>query len=121
MGRLANTPAGCFLVRFSSQEHGSYTISLVTPAGAIRHQRVRHVDGAFVLQNQRYASLRAVVEQGGHLLNLLIPCPGSTFQPLFSDNPHPILGYEEVSFSPSDMTPSPAPHGGEAEHHVNPI
>jgi hypothetical protein len=48
--RLANTPAGCFLVRFSSQEHASYTISLVTPAGAIRHQRVRHVGGAFVLQ-----------------------------------------------------------------------
>jgi hypothetical protein len=100
--RLANTPAGCFLVRFSSQEHGSYTISLVTPAGAIRHQRVRHVGNAFLLQNQRYPSLRAVVELGGHLLNLLIPCPGSTFQAIFASNPHPILGYEEISWSPTN-------------------
>jgi serine/threonine protein kinase len=100
--RLANTPAGCFLVRFSSQEHGSYTISLVTPAGAIRHQRVRHVGNAFLLQNQRYPTLRAVVEQGGHLLNLLIPCPGSMFGSIFSANPHPILGYEEISWSPTN-------------------
>jgi serine/threonine protein kinase len=100
--RLANTPAGCFLVRFSSQEHGSYTISLVTPAGAIRHQRVRHVGNAFLLQNQRYPSLRAVVEQGGHLLNLLIPCPGSMFGAIFASNPHPILGYEEISWSPTN-------------------
>jgi serine/threonine protein kinase len=100
--RLANTPAGCFLVRFSSQEHGSYTISLVTPAGAIRHQRVRHVGNAFLLQNQRYPSLRAVVELGGHLLNLLIPCPGSTFGAIFASNPHPILGYEEISWSPTN-------------------
>eukprot|EP00019_Armaparvus_languidus_P006004 CAMPEP_0168607050 /NCGR_PEP_ID=MMETSP0420-20121227/16923_1 /TAXON_ID=498008 /ORGANISM="Pessonella sp." /LENGTH=538 /DNA_ID=CAMNT_0008646807 /DNA_START=56 /DNA_END=1672 /DNA_ORIENTATION=- len=100
--RLSNTPAGCFLVRFSSQEHGSYTISLVTPAGAIRHQRVRHIDSSFVLQNHRYASLRAVVAEGGHLLSLLIPCPGSVFQPLFQSDAHPVIGYEEISWDANE-------------------
>jgi hypothetical protein len=54
------------------------------------------------MSNQRYPSLCAVVELGGHLLNLLIPCPGSTFGAIFASNPHPILGYEEISWSPTN-------------------
>ncbi len=89
--RLSGLPSGSFLVRFSSTHPGCYTISSLSSNAGIKHQRVSHVAGkGFILNNQSYASLEEIIRESN---SLFIPCPGSKFQALFVDAPHPILGY----------------------------
>jgi len=89
--RLSGLPSGSFLVRFSSTHAGCYTISSFSSTGGIKHQRVTFVSTkGFNLNNQWYTSLEDIIRESN---SLFIPCPGSKFQALFVDAPHPIIGY----------------------------
>jgi hypothetical protein len=84
--RLADKPAGTFLVRFSSSEPGAFTISKVSSFGAIAHQRIIHPAGepAFTINSCTYARLDELVEAQREPLNLIQACPGSRFLSLIA-------------------------------------
>lgn len=84
--RLSEKPQGTFLLRFSSSEAGAFTISKVSPFGAITHQRVQHPPGKseYTVNGSTYSSIEELVEAERGALNLIMPCPGSRFLPLFA-------------------------------------
>jgi len=87
--RLSGKPGNTFLIRFSSVD-GWYTISQITDARAIRHQRVKHKPGTrYSVDGVEYDSLEHLVSQ--RLLTL--PCAGSRYQAIFQENPPEIFGY----------------------------
>jgi len=84
--RLAEKPQGTFLIRFSTSEPGAFTISKVSPFGAITHQRVQHPPGEpeYTVNGSTYTSIEELIESEREPLNLIQPCPGSRFLALFS-------------------------------------
>jgi len=80
--KLSGRPGGTFLVRFSGQQPGWFTISTITPARTILHQRIRHSPGSkYKIDDQTYDSLPDLIK--GRQLTL--PCGGSRFLSLFPD------------------------------------
>lgn len=81
--RLANKQEGTFLVRFSTSEMGTYTISKVSQAG-ISHQRIqRSKSGKHVVNGRSYETIVELVRSETPHLNTITPCQGSKFMPLF--------------------------------------
>lgn len=82
--RLANKMEGTYLVRFSTSEIGTYTISKVSHAG-ISHQRIpRSKSGKHVVNGRSYETIVELVNTETTNLNLLYACQGSRYTPLFT-------------------------------------
>jgi len=82
--RLANKAEGTYLVRFSTSEIGTYTISKVSHSG-ISHQRIpRSRNGNHVVNGRSYDTIVDLVTRETSNLNLLYDCQGSKFTPLFT-------------------------------------
>jgi len=80
--KLSGRPGGTFLVRFSTQQPGWFTISLISPQRQILHQRIRHSPGSqYKIDDQVYDSLQELVKGRG----LTLPCGGSRFLYLFPE------------------------------------
>lgn len=79
--KLKHQPRGTFLVRFSSRDPGSYTMSASDKNGTISHFRIFHkpTSGYRFCSQLVFPTLEALV---GHIqaqLGLTLPCPGSPF------------------------------------------
>lgn len=83
-GKSGNT----FLIRFSSVG-GMYTLSLMTPSRKILHQRIKRVDGCYLVEGVKYESLQQFLDAK----NLTEACPGSKYEHLFQNNPPNECGY----------------------------
>lgn len=73
-------PAGSFLVRFSTTQPGTFTISS-SANSSIKHQRVTY-DASKTLYHfcgEMYQSLDDIIRQSS---NMFIPCTGSKYQAL---------------------------------------
>jgi len=89
---LTGKNPGTFLIRFSSSSPGSYTISKVHMDHSINHQRIVHPPGGgFFINNKGYGTLEELVKGQAKELNLLTPCLGSRFTPLFTNQS--VTGY----------------------------
>jgi hypothetical protein len=89
--RIQNCPAGTFLVRFStnSTHPGAFTITRVagTSIGHIRITRSDDGKGKFIVNKDLvFDSLIDTIENTKSLLNLVTPCPGSTFYKKFGSS-----------------------------------
>lgn len=86
--RLVPQGPGTFLLRFSSSEPGSFTISRVDGAGTVRHHRItpRSSNGTgkrFAVADTAYTTLAELVNDLRANLQLFVPCPGSPYAHLF--------------------------------------
>jgi len=79
---LANQPIGTFLVRFSSSQPGSYTLSRVDHDSNIAHTRIPKEKGMFIADGKKYDSVMSLVKDMRSACALA--CPGSMFASLFS-------------------------------------
>jgi len=78
--KLSGRPGGTFLVRFSSQQPGWFTISTITAARTIVHQRIRHSPGGkYKIEDQEYDTLPELIEGRKSASGLTFPCGGSRF------------------------------------------
>ncbi|GAM17330.1 hypothetical protein SAMD00019534_005050 [Acytostelium subglobosum LB1] len=77
--RLHKKPEGTFLVRFSTSESGSYTISKVSKNGVISHQRIHRPGGKFQVNNSKYLSVKDLILGEAQALGIITPCLGSRF------------------------------------------
>jgi len=76
-------PQGTFLVRFSTTNPGSFTISSVSSTSSIKHQRISSTgDGRFTFNGKHYDDLSDIIKDS---TDLFIPCPGSKYALLFLD------------------------------------
>jgi len=79
--KLSGRPEGTFLVRFSSQVPGWYTISLIQ-GGEVVHKRISHSPGKpFFVNQESYNSLLELVAAR----HLTLPCEGPTYASLFNE------------------------------------
>jgi len=78
---LASQPIGAYLVRFSNQARGFFTITRRAENRAIHHQRINHnpMSSEYRIFDSVYASLGELLEDQKQNLNLTTPCPGSRF------------------------------------------
>lgn len=86
--RLVQQGPGTFLLRFSSSEPGSFTISRVDANGTVRHHRItpRSSNGTgkrFAVADTACATLADLVHVMRAELQLFVPCPGSPYLHLF--------------------------------------
>jgi hypothetical protein len=90
---LVDQPIGTFLVRFSTQSRGLFTISRVATSTTIHHQRIQHrlLHAEFSHLNRRYKTLRQLIAGEAESLALTTPCPGSMFRNIFQQRS--IVGY----------------------------
>jgi len=74
-----------YLVRFSATELGNFTISVYSSKESrIKHHRVQHIPGqGFFLWQQRYETLKQILDKEKRKLELNKPCPGSRYLKLF--------------------------------------
>ena len=84
--RLAGRPDGTFLIRFSSSQPGSYTISKVKRGGSPVHQRIEHKKDQFHIGSRHYASLEQLLAAEHGNMSLVTACPGSKYRTIFEDN-----------------------------------
>jgi hypothetical protein len=82
---LGDKASGTFLVRFSTQSRGSFTISRVATNNAIHHLRVQHhpLQADFSILNRHYTSLRDMIVGETNALVFARPCSGSMFRNVF--------------------------------------
>eukprot|EP01090_Pellita_catalonica_P004230 TRINITY_DN14069_c0_g1_i1.p1 TRINITY_DN14069_c0_g1~~TRINITY_DN14069_c0_g1_i1.p1 ORF type:complete len:474 (-),score=88.31 TRINITY_DN14069_c0_g1_i1:27-1448(-) len=93
--RLTRKPPGTYLVRLSTSTAGCFTVSKVTKAGSLAHQRIQHVPGEGfsirtrkgTLQSAPSALLPDFLKKISKDLSLKSPCPGSPFSALFVAKP----------------------------------
>jgi len=120
---LHSQKAGNFLVRLSTTQAGSYTISKVSRKGCINHQRIEYKpDKGFSVSIQTKkvrelcklelvgrsthnnnqqgkktvtdtTSLQHLIESTKSDLYLKVPCPGSPYEYLFAKNKSKLDGY----------------------------
>jgi hypothetical protein len=90
---LGDEPIGTYLVRFSTQSRGLFTISRIATNKAIHHQRIQHppLHAEFSILTRHYKSLREMVASETNALLLAKPCPGSMFRNIFQKRS--IAGY----------------------------
>eukprot|EP00007_Cunea_sp_BSH-02190019_P003786 CAMPEP_0174239006 /NCGR_PEP_ID=MMETSP0417-20130205/13160_1 /TAXON_ID=242541 /ORGANISM="Mayorella sp, Strain BSH-02190019" /LENGTH=614 /DNA_ID=CAMNT_0015317901 /DNA_START=276 /DNA_END=2116 /DNA_ORIENTATION=- len=83
MDMLTGQLPGTFLVRFSSQP-GCFTISSVDPTRRVVHQRVIFEAGqGYVFWNNRYPTLKKLLQKEKKKFGFLQPCPDSKYMNLF--------------------------------------
>lgn len=75
--RLADRAEGCFLIRFSTSQPGSYTISKVKKGGAPVHQRIECKENLYYVASRSYATLELLLQGEYENLGLRGACPGS--------------------------------------------
>jgi hypothetical protein len=81
---LTTKKKGTFVVRFSS-DPGSFTIT-TKGKDDLTHYRIKHKAGQpFVLNNNEFSSLDAVLKQHKKKLNLKYPCKGSKYPALLKE------------------------------------
>jgi serine/threonine protein kinase len=83
--RLADRAEGCFLIRFSTSQPGSYTISKVKKGGNPVHQRIERKNNAYHVASRSYASLELLLQGEYENLGLRGACPGSRYNAIFAD------------------------------------
>jgi len=77
---LRGKPGGTFLVRFSGSESGYYTLSQVTEARKVLHQRIKHnIGGPYLFEGSSYESLPEIIEQK----NYDQPCTSPYYKQIF--------------------------------------
>jgi len=83
--RLFGKPIGTYLIRFSLNGLGTFTLSRVSNSGSIVHQRFSFdIDmQKFIFKNNEYESIDDFLIKEKEELFLLEPCLGSRFQSLF--------------------------------------
>lgn len=86
--RLVQLGPGTFLLRFSSSEPGSFTISRVDAMGVVRHHRITPCAGTntgerFAVGGTVCKKLADLVHSLRTELQLFVPCPGSPYSHLF--------------------------------------
>jgi len=82
---LAGKPVGTFIIRFSSQQAGCYTLTVVED-GVMQNYRVQHRTGKkFSLGNppKKFKSLKGVIKAFQAELHLKTPLPNSPYANLF--------------------------------------
>lgn len=91
---LSDQPIGSFLVRFSNQSRGFFTISRVASSNAIHHQRVQHrpLLPDFRMFDHQYETLRKMIVGETDSLKLTQPCPGSKFHNVHINRS--VIGYQ---------------------------
>lgn len=82
---LGDQTIGAFLVRFSTQSRGLFTISRIATNNAIHHQRILHrpLLAEFRVLDHHYKTLREMITGETKSLQLKEPCPGSKFHNIF--------------------------------------
>jgi len=90
---LSSSINGTFLIRFSTNIPGIFTISKKSN-GVISHQRILHPPGSgFCIDNQQYDSVDELVMCNTEKLNLTNPCHGSPYSQLFKSQQVNYSGY----------------------------
>jgi hypothetical protein len=91
---LSDQPIGSFLVRYSNQSRGFFTISRVASSNAIHHQRVQHrpLLPDFRLVDHQYETLRKLIVGETAALKLTQACPGSKFHNVHINRS--VVGYQ---------------------------
>ena len=91
ISKLTKQIPGTFLIRFSSVP-GWFTVSYVSTSGSVRHQRIKHSPGKYILapENDEFPSLKEMVAQKKLLQHA---CNGSRFQTIFQEIDPSIEGY----------------------------
>lgn len=103
--RLHDKEQGAFLVRFNSNIPGAFTLDKLTPQRTIVSARIiQHKKGGFYPENDPKSSfpdLTTFVDELWERMGLTVPCPGSRFQSLFTDQPKNVgYGTSFVTFMP---------------------
>lgn len=75
---------GAYLVRFSTSDVGSFTITVQSKSGRTKHFRILHKGNEFTLGQQTRRSIFELVEDFGNELYMQQPVPDSPFQSLFT-------------------------------------
>jgi hypothetical protein len=96
---LGDQTIGSFLVRFSTQSRGLFTISRIATNNAIHHQRILHrpLLAEFRVLDHHYSTLRQMIVGETKSLQLKEACPGSKFHNIFAKRS--VAGYA------SDVSP----------------
>jgi len=97
----ASNAAGTFLVRFSTNIPGAFTITRVVDSdGQVAHARVNrtHSGGFSVNQDAEFKTLDELLKylSDEDVLGLKTPCPGSKFQIIFATKEQPFDAYQPV-------------------------
>ncbi|KAL6077557.1 serine/threonine-protein kinase STY13 [Balamuthia mandrillaris] len=93
---------GTFLIRFSSKEPGSYSISVLDASArsklAVKHYRVSHSPGTgYTIGNIECKSLEDIVTRYHKELGLKVSCPGSPYLSLFQKT-EPEAGLQQMGY-----------------------
>jgi serine/threonine protein kinase len=81
---MAGKKAGQYMIRFSSQQPGYYTITAMAPDNTLKHYRIKHKAGlGFLLGNQEYPSLAKLLKAHRKDLGLKRAVKGSKYSQLF--------------------------------------
>jgi len=88
---MAGKKPGQFIIRFSTQQPGFYTITAMADDNTLKHYRIKHKAGlGFLLGNQEYSSLGKLIKKHRKDLFLKSAVRGSQYSQLFvaHDNKH---------------------------------
>jgi len=78
--KLTDKPSGTFLVRFSTNMDGWFTISKISTGRKVLHDRIKHAfGGKFIFENEEYNSLDQLLEKKG----LTVTCSPSKYSYIF--------------------------------------
>lgn len=81
---MAGKKAGQYMVRFSTQQPGFYTITAMSEENALKHYRIKHKAGlGFLLGNAEYPSLPKLIKANRKELYLKRAVKGSKYSQLF--------------------------------------
>lgn len=80
---LKGREEGTFLIRFSTSQPGSYTISKVKKGGAPVHQRVEHKEDGYHVGARAYPTLELLLQGEYDNLGLQKACGGSKYRHIF--------------------------------------
>jgi len=84
---LASKKVGTFLVRLSTTNPGSYSVSIMHKTNRVRHLRVnRTKELKYEYDTKLYASLDEFLAATQRSLGLKAVCPGSPFVKIYSQN-----------------------------------
>eukprot|EP01119_Soliformovum_irregulare_P011416 TRINITY_DN2849_c1_g4_i4.p1 TRINITY_DN2849_c1_g4~~TRINITY_DN2849_c1_g4_i4.p1 ORF type:complete len:140 (-),score=32.97 TRINITY_DN2849_c1_g4_i4:23-442(-) len=81
---LKGKKKGCYLVRFSTKDPGSYAITVYSNEGTLKHFRVTHkAGGPFTLGNTDFPDLDALIKTVKKDLNLKSALDGSKYEQMY--------------------------------------
>jgi len=102
---LKNQPAGTYLVRFSTTQAGDYAISAVTESGSLTHYKLQKQEGGkYLIGETKHESLFHALRKPPTQLQrvMKVPCEGSPFRDLFSQDASKPCIYEPVQDEEKD-------------------